>query len=269
MHMITTIALDLDNTLLTSEKTISPRTERALKQLHAAGKRIILCTGRPIKAIQPFLQQLALTQPDDYSITFNGGLVIQNTTNDVLARTSVSKTDLQPLFEQAKTQGFHLDVIDLQRVYSLTDLGKSPYEEFMNGLMPFENVTFADLPADDRFGKIVSAGKDAKTVQEALPATITDFFHVVPSRRTLLEFLPPHTDKASGLKALLGHFGESFENLMAFGDEENDLGMLTAAKVGVAMENAIPEVKAATNAMTASNDADGVAVYLEKYFDLN
>ncbi|WP_318765510.1 Cof-type HAD-IIB family hydrolase [Lactiplantibacillus carotarum] len=266
--MITTIALDLDNTLLTSEKTISPRTEAVLKRLHAAGKRIVLCTGRPIKAIRPFLKQLGLTQADDYAITFNGGLVQQTATGNVMARTSISKQDIQPLFEHAQQNGLMLDVIDLQQVYSIMDLGKSPYEEFINGLMPFKNVDFAALPADDLFGKVVSAGQDAKTIQAGLPTRITDFFHVVPSRRTLLEFLPPHTDKASGLKSLLGHFNEDYDNLMAFGDEENDLGMLTAAKVGVAMANAIPAVKAATTHSTLSNDEDGVAVFLEKYFEL-
>lgn len=266
--MITTIALDLDNTLLTSEKTISPRTEKVLKQLHAAGKRVVLCTGRPIKAIQPYLKQLGLNQPTDYAITFNGGLVQQNTTGDVLARTSVTKDDIKPLYDLAKQKGFYLDAIDLQRVYSLVDLGKSPYEDFLKGLLPFTDLNFADLPADNLYGKVVSAGKDAKTVQADLPASITDFFHVVPSRRNLLEFLPPHTDKSSGLKALLGHFDESYDNLMAFGDEENDLGMLKAAKVGVAMDNAIPTVKAATTHATLTNDEDGVAVFLEKYFKL-
>lgn len=267
--MITTIALDLDNTLLTSEKTISPRTETVLKQLHAAGKRIVLCTGRPIKAIQPYLKQLGLNQQNDYAITFNGGLVQQTTTGDVLARTSISKADIQPLFEQAQKHGFHLDVIDLQQVYSIMDLGKSPYEQFINGLMPFKDVDFADLPADTQYGKVVAAGTDAKTVRASLPDSITSFFHVVPSRVNLLEFLPPHTDKANGLSALLKQFDEGYDNLMAFGDQENDLGMLKAAKVGVAMDNAIPVVKAATNESTLSNDDDGVAVFLEKYFKLS
>ncbi|MFC6182348.1 Cof-type HAD-IIB family hydrolase [Lactiplantibacillus daowaiensis] len=265
--MITTIALDLDNTLLTSDKTISLRTETVLKQLHAAGKRIVLCTGRPIKAIQPFLKQLALTKPTDYSITFNGGLVQQNTTGDVLARNSVTKADIQPLYDYAKANHFPLDVIDLKQVYSLVDLGKSPYEQFMNGLIPFNDITFTALPADDQYGKVVSAYEDVAAIQANLPQAVNDKFHVVPSRRNLLEYLPAGTDKSAGLKALLGHFDEDFENLMAFGDEENDLGMLKAAKVGVAMANAIPTVKAATTDETLSNDEDGVAVFLENYFD--
>ncbi|AVK63615.1 Cof-type HAD-IIB family hydrolase [Lactobacillus sp. CBA3606] len=264
--MITTIALDLDNTLLTSAKTISPRTERVLKQLHTAGKRIVLCTGRPIKAIQPLLKQLALTQPTDYSITFNGGLVQQNTTAAILARTSLTKADLEPLYAFAKKFGFPLDVIDLTQVYSLIELGKSPYEDFLQGLMPFTDLTFATLPADDLFGKVVSASDQVPAIQANLPATIAANFHVVPSRRNLLEFLPNHTDKASGLTQLLAHFNEQATNLMAFGDEENDLGMLKLAQVGVAMDNAIPAVKAVATATTLSNDDDGVAVFLENYF---
>lgn len=264
--MITTIALDLDNTLLTSDKTISPKTEAVLKQLHTAGKRIVLCTGRPIKAIQPFLKQLDLEQPTDFAITFNGGLVQQNTTGDVLARNSVTKADIQPLYDYAQAQHFPLDVIDLKQVYSLVELGKSPYENFMRGLMPFKDVHFEDLPADDQFGKVVSAYEDVASIQANLPQVVTDKFHVVPSRRNLLEYLPAGTDKSAGLKALLAHFNEDFSNLMAFGDEENDLGMLKAAKVGVAMANAIPKVKAATTDDTLSNDDDGVAVFLENYF---
>ncbi|ETY73484.1 Cof-type HAD-IIB family hydrolase [Lactiplantibacillus fabifermentans] len=265
--MITTIALDLDNTLLTSAKTISPRNEQVLKRLHAAGKRVVLCTGRPIKAIQPLIKQLGLTEPGDYSITFNGGLVQQNATGDVLARTSITKADIKPLYDYAQATGLPLDVIDLHQVYSLIDLGKSPYEEFLNGLMPFSDVSFADLPGDDLFGKVVSASAQAVDNRDSLPTNIANGFHAVPSRRNLLEFLPNHTDKASGLKQLLSHFDEDYTNLMAFGDEENDLGMLKAAEVGVAMNNAIPAVKAVTTDETLSNDEDGVAVFLEKYFN--
>jgi len=266
--MITTIALDLDNTLLTSEKTISPRTEKVLKRLHDTGIRVVLCTGRPIKAIQPLLKQLSLLTPDDYSITFNGGLVQQNATGDILARTSLSKADIKPLHAYAKQQGIPLDVIDLTQVFSLVDLGKSEYEAFLKGLMPFTDLSFIDLPADDKFGKVVSASTKAVDNRDQLPTEITAKFHAVPSRRNLLEFLPQHTDKASGLKQLLAHFDDDYCNLMAFGDEENDLGMLKAAKVGVAMDNAIPAVKAIATDHTLNNDDDGVAVFLEKYFSL-
>ena len=76
--MIKMVALDLDGTLLTSDKKISQRNEAILKQLHHDGIKIVLCTGRPINAIWKYIEQLGLTNVDDYTITFNGALVIQN-----------------------------------------------------------------------------------------------------------------------------------------------------------------------------------------------
>ena len=81
--MIKMIALDLDNTLLNSDKEISARNERVLKALHDRGVHVVLCTGRPINAIWPYIEQLGLTRPDDFTITFNGGLVINNVTKEI------------------------------------------------------------------------------------------------------------------------------------------------------------------------------------------
>ena len=65
--MIKMIALDLDNTLLNSDKEISARNERVLKALHDRGVHVVLCTGRPINAIWPYIEQLGLTRPDDFT----------------------------------------------------------------------------------------------------------------------------------------------------------------------------------------------------------
>ena len=78
------VALDLDNTLLNSNKEISQRNEHVLKQLHQEGIKVVLCTGRPINAIWPYIEQLGLTDSDDYTVTFNGGLVINNESREHL-----------------------------------------------------------------------------------------------------------------------------------------------------------------------------------------
>jgi len=268
--MITTIALDLDNTLLNSNKEISKENERVLKELHEAGKRVILCTGRPLGAVQHLVQQLELTQPNDYSITFNGGLVQNNVDQEILAQTTLTKPQVELLYQDAKQRNYPLDVLGPDKVYSLIEFGKSDYEKFMNEMIPFEDVKFADLPADQTFGKVVSSApaKIVTNTRAGLPKNVQDNFHVVPSRPGLLEFLPAGVNKAVGLGQLLGHFGETLDNLMAFGDEENDLEMLQAAGVGVAMGNAIPLIKKAANAETLDNNADGVAAYLKKYFEM-
>ena len=97
--MIKMIALDMDNTLLNSQKEISPRNEAVLKRLHEQGIKIVLCTGRPINAIWPYIEQLGLTTADDYTITFNGGLVVNNQTRAALSEHGISKDKLQAVFE--------------------------------------------------------------------------------------------------------------------------------------------------------------------------
>lgn len=73
--MIKLIAIDLDGTLLNDNKEVTPRNKEVLARAKAQGVKIVICTGRPLRAIRPYLEELSLKEPGDYSITFNGGLV--------------------------------------------------------------------------------------------------------------------------------------------------------------------------------------------------
>lgn len=266
--MIKMIALDLDNTLLTNEKTISQVNEAVLKQVREQGVYVVLCTGRPINAIWHLVEQLGLTDPDDFTITFNGALVINNTSREAIAKQGIEKRDLTPLFDFLKAHDFVMDVLDFDQVYPITDLDKSIYEAGLGNLIPFSPSTFADLP-DQTYAKAVVAAKpdELDTVIAAIPDSLREQYHIVRSQPHILEFLSPTTDKSVGLKALLDHFGLDFSNLMAFGDAENDAGMLKAANVGVAMANSIPEITALTSYHTDTNENDGVAKFITSYFE--
>lgn len=264
--MIKMIALDLDNTLLNSNKEISPRNERVLKQLHAQGIHVVLCTGRPINAIWPLIEQLGLTKPDDYTITFNGGLVINNVTKEHLFELGMSRQDLKPLFEYVHRHQIPLDTLDFERVYELTDQPRSIYKTVLKNI-EFTDAATADLP-DHTFSKAVMAipADQLRPIIENLPDDLLSHYHAVQSQPMIMEFLPPKVNKAVGLKALLNHFDLDFSNLMTFGDADNDLEMIRAAEQGIVMDNGLPEVKQAATAITDSNDQDGVATYCERYF---
>lgn len=264
--MIKMIALDLDNTLLNSDKEISTRNERVLRALHERGVHVVLCTGRPINAIWPYIEQLGLTQPDDFTITFNGGLVINNVTKEHLFELGMAKQDLQPLFDFVKKENIPLDVLDFAKVYELSDQPASIYRTVLKHI-EFQNTRMADLP-DTTFSKAVMAipAEQLTPIIAHLPAELKERYHAVQSQKMIMEFLPKQVDKHVGLKALLDHFGDDFSNLMAFGDADNDLGMIKAAAQGIVMANGLPEVKAAATALTDSNDDDGVATYCERYF---
>ncbi|WP_056941990.1 Cof-type HAD-IIB family hydrolase [Secundilactobacillus kimchicus] len=266
--MIKMIALDLDNTLLKDDKTISVVNETVLKQVRKQGIYVVLCTGRPINAIWHLIEQLGLTNPADFTITFNGALVINNTSREPIAKQGITKAELDPLYHFLKDNHFVMDVLDFDQVYPITDMKKSIYEDGLGGLIPFSALTFSELP-DKTYAKVVVAAKPAEvdTVIAAIPDELRQQYHIVRSQPHILEFLSPTTDKAAGLKALLHHFDLDFSHLMAFGDAENDAGMLKAASVGVAMANSIPEILALTPYHTDTNENDGVAKFVTNYFE--
>lgn len=266
--MINTIALDMDNTLLDSQKKISPRNTAVLRKLHENGVHVVLCTGRPINAIWPYIEQLGLTHPDDYTITFNGGLVVNNVTRKSIFHNGFSYEDLKDVFRFAHEHNYPLDVLDFDRVYEIMDMPRSIYKGTLKNI-EFVDSDFDELPAGQHpYAKVVMAIEPHRLsrIIEKIPANIKRAKHVVQSQPHILEYLPQGVDKSVGLKHLLAHFDSDFSNLMTFGDADNDLGMTKVAADGVVMANGLPEVKEVADHLTASNDDDGVAVYLEKVF---
>lgn len=259
------IALDLDNTLLNPQKEISLRSELVLKNLHQKGIKIVLTTGRPIKGILPFIRQLDLLQADDYAINFNGAVVVNNANQKTLFSHAMVKKDILPIYDLAMTYHFPLDIVSLQQAYSITELGKSTYENYIGPLMTFSDLNFAKLP-DQKYYKFVCQDDPTKIDKISVLLKTVDNLTIVRSRRDLLEFLPRGTNKKNGLEKLISYFEFKWSDIMAFGDEENDEEMIQSAGVGVAMENAVVSVKKIANNVTLSNADDGVAVFLENYF---
>ncbi|MCY9806300.1 Cof-type HAD-IIB family hydrolase [Lentilactobacillus senioris] len=264
------IALDLDGTLLTSDKTISDYTQQVLKNLHSAGIKVVLCTGRPINAIWRFIEQLDLVGSEDYTITFNGALVVENDNKTELFKQGLKKHDFDRLHRFAKQVHAPLDLLDFEQAYSLTDLKPSNYQnQFKPGVLHFEAENYANISDQDEFPKAVMCDSPSLLDEylAQLPAEANKHYHIVRSQPIITEFLAMDMDKQVGLSHLLNHFGWDFSNLMTFGDAENDLGMIKAAGTGVVMKNGQPQMLEIADVVTDfDNDHDGVAHYLETAF---
>ncbi|ETO40697.1 Hydrolase (HAD superfamily) [Fructilactobacillus florum 8D] len=264
--MIKMIALDLDNTLLNSDKKISSLNTKVLKKLHRQGLKVVLCTGRPLNAVLDYVDQLDLHEAADYTITFNGGLVLRNRDQQVLFQHGMSKPQLSALYQFAKQQQLPLDVLNFSQVYPVTDLVKSIYQQTLRATIKFVPTAWGQL-SQQTYAKAIIATQPQQldAVVARLSNELRHDYHIMRSQPKILEFLPPKVDKVYGLGALLSYFGWDFSNLLAFGDAENDAGMLRQAKIGVAMGNATPEIKQLADEETATNDQDGVALFLEKF----
>ncbi|MDN6639941.1 MAG: Cof-type HAD-IIB family hydrolase [Tetragenococcus sp.] len=266
--MIKLIAIDLDGTLLDGQKKISWRNKNILQKARAQGVKVVICTGRPLAGIRPYLEELKMQSPGDYSITFNGGLVQKNDTGEIVAKAAMKQEDVLDLTKLAHELDLPLDVLSDEVVLSVPTSAQhlSIYPQ-LNPLLTFQATTVEELTADRLYNKaVVGYHQDYLDEQIAkIPAVYKDRYEVIKSRGNLLEFMPKGVTKAFGIASLAQDLDFSPEEVMSIGDEENDLPMIEYAGYGVAMENAVEQVKAKANIITASNDEDGVAQVVEEY----
>ncbi len=266
--MIKLVAIDLDGTLLDSKKEISSRNKAVLAQAKAAGVKVVLCTGRPLAAIEGYLETLNLRDNGDYSITFNGGLVQKNDTGEIIEKNPMPLEDIHVLYGLAETLNVPLDILSDGIVLQLPVSKEytSLYSQ-LNNLLTFEPVELVDLTAERIYNKaVVAIDEDYLDEQiKKIPSEFYDKYEVIKTRSNLLEFMPKGITKAYGISLLAKDLAIEQEEIMTIGDEENDLPMIEYAGLGVAMENAVPRVKELADVITDTNDNDGVAKAVEKF----
>lgn len=272
MTTIKLIALDLDNTLLLPDKKLSHRNKCILQTLHHHHIKIVLTTGRPLPNTKPILDQLNFTEKDDYVILFNGGLIKNLSNNNILLNKYFSIKNIQHILLILKSLSLPIDLVTQNHVYSIKEYGQSAYSQLISRSLPYSqiNLSVLNTHTNFQFNKFVvcATSEQLSHLEKILSNSplINNQFNFVRSRRILLEFVPKNVNKALALNALLEHLSLTPDNLMAFGDEENDIEMIKLARIGVAMGNAIPKVKAAADFQTLDNVHDGVSEFLESYF---
>ncbi|MCE7989204.1 MAG: HAD family phosphatase [Caldilinea sp. CFX5] len=249
MHTIA--AIDLDDTLLRHDGALSPRTCATLEQWLAANRRIVIATGRPPRSIGRSLPAFLHQVP---WICYNGAET--RLADQPIYQNLVPAADVFAILTQIEqsTPG-RLVGVEINNVLYLNRMAPqrtTPYE--------VADLFMLDQPA----AKVLIFSENA----EALPPLT---FAVPSSARIMYSARYPHfiqiigcrTDKAEALRTLVASWQMSMCDVVAFGDDTNDVDMVRDSGLGVAMSNAVPEVKAVADRVTTSNDEDGVALVLE------
>lgn len=276
---IKAIVLDIDGTLLTDEKKISSATKQALIEAQKNGIKVILASGRPTSGMLPFVKELALDDYHGLVVSYNGAHVLDLTTNKELFS--------QPLpIDTSKRILEHLKQFDV-----LPMIAKEDYmyvNDVYNGLLnldpakePFNIIEYEargghfslcekkDLAAfvDFPLHKILVAG-DPNYLSDNWKKIIAPFKNEVSgmfSAPVYFEFTDRGIDKANALDQVLGEQGITADQIISFGDGHNDLSIIQYAGTGVAMGNAVAELKEAADHITLSNNDEGIAVALKKF----
>ncbi|GAF15211.1 promiscuous sugar phosphatase YidA, haloacid dehalogenase-like phosphatase family [Bacillus sp. JCM 19046] len=262
------IAIDMDGTLLNDQHEVTEGVKVALKEAKAAGAKIVLCTGRPLGGVTRYLIDLELDGEDDYVIAYNGAVVQNNATKESIVSLTLSYQDLLDLTSLAESLATPMHFFDTERLYT-TNQDISPYtiyESFVTQV-PLSYRKLEEVEKEIALPKIMFIDEPdrlAKTIN-AIPADVKEKYEMVQSAPFFLEILHPEASKGNAVKHLAEKLGINRDQVMCIGDNGNDLSMIKFAGCGIAMANAIPELKASADVETKSNNEDGVAHAIRTY----
>lgn len=271
------IVMDIDGTLVSSQKKITTKTKEALINAQKNGIKVILASGRPTRGMYGYAKELELEKYEGFLVSYNGAVVTDCKTNEILFNQTLSVKDGQDILNHLKK----FDVIPMlykdeymyvSNVYkNMIDLPDGPYNivEYEARGCDFLICEKANLAAFANFpmNKILVAGNPLylKEKVEEMYAPFTEKVSCVFSAPFYLEFTDKGIDKAKALSTVLPPLGIESVDVISFGDGQNDLSIIEYAGMGVAMGNAVEELKNIANHITLSNDEDGIAVALEKF----
>lgn len=260
------IAIDMDGTLLNEDKEISIRTKETIAEAKARGKNVLIATGRPIKGVGRYIEELNLNDEGDYVVTFNGALVQSTKDHKIIMDMPLDVESYRELYELSKELDVHIHALTDKSVITPKN---NPYTEIESSInqIPIIEGPVEDIHDDTMIVKVmyIDAPEVLDRVTEELPEWVREKYSILRSTPYFLEFLDPRVNKGVGVKAVAEKLGIDNEKVICVGDAENDLAMIQYAKLGVAMENATDELKEAAEYITKSNEDDGVAHVIEKF----
>jgi Cof subfamily protein (haloacid dehalogenase superfamily) len=261
------IAIDIDGTLLNEKNHLAQPTIDTITAARQKGIKVVLCTGRPLSGVKPYLDALSISGADEYAITFNGAMS-QSLDGKVITHQTLTYDEFLETEMLARKLGVHYQFETMDAIYAFNrDL--SPYSVGESYLvrLPIKYRTPEEIKPDLVISKamFVDFPKLITTANNQLPQSLRDQMYVVQSEPFFIEIMNKKASKGNALHALATDLGFSAENVMAIGDQGNDLTMIKYAGLGVAMENGIDDVKEAASFITKSNAENGVAYAIKKW----
>ncbi|MEX0744638.1 MAG: Cof-type HAD-IIB family hydrolase [Phycisphaeraceae bacterium] len=258
------IALDLDGTLLRSDKRLSRHSIRAIADATTRGVHVVLASARPPRTVRELYDRLTL---ETLQVNYNGALV-----HDAVRRRHVHHTPMsQKLatrlvrFARKFDPKVAVSVEILDKWYTdrvdptlLTETARHQGPDFVGPLASFLHVPVTKL-------MLLAPPHRLQPLTDAVRRKFGSQVGVLVSDRHLIQIVHPEVDKAAAVAWVAKRYGIDPEQVMAVGDAPNDLGMLRWAGLGVAVGNAWSAVREAADVIVSANDDDGVAEAIRRY----
>lgn len=288
--MIKMIIMDMDGTLLNEDQEITAKTKQALLKAQEQGITLVLASGRSYRTLYPYGLQLNMDKNNGYFICSNGAVIASADLKRVEFIKQLEPEEVQEVFLFAKD--YDVEIMAVQDNYihdyipdQLMKLKKEYRKENnIDEKVPYTSGTFALIVDQSKLYDNIEYVKEAKDFTEKankmtlshepeelqklyqaiVPALSSKYNFALTSPRWL-EVAPLNINKGNTILQLASELSIQPEEIMVFGDGENDLSMFEVVKYGIAMGNAMPTVKEVAYDVTATNNEDGIAQAIEKY----
>ena len=247
MKNIKAIITDLDRTLLRTDKTLSEYTVEVLKECKARGIKVMAATARPERTVTEY----------DAGIGFDA-MTVMNGAKVMVGDKVMTYGIPEELAEEMLSK-----VCERKKLLFSVETGEILYAA--EHIPEFEytlHTDFPKLPAGETAYKILVSGEGAaEFVKENLPEGL----HCTVANGYLVQIMSKNANKRNGVHVMLDAFGIAPDEAVYFGDDQDDAESMRLCGLGVAVSNAIPEVKAVADEIAESNDTDGVARWIEEH----
>ncbi|MDA8426368.1 MAG: Cof-type HAD-IIB family hydrolase [Treponema sp.] len=255
------IALDLDDTLLREDLSVSEENRRALAEAESAGIKLVLASGRNIYSMRHYASLLGLDGPGDYLICSNGAEIIESQSGRVIDLRLLSPELCREVAAAIEERGFPWHMYDGGTIYvnRRTPWAESDSRRTGQPLVQIEEGEGFFAKGQVKF--VVPGEPEAVAgLLKELAALFRGRAEVFTSKPYFLEVLPLEADKGAALGRLAAKLGIAMDRVMTIGDAMNDYTMIKAAGWGCAPANALPEIKAVARFVSdRSNEEDAVA----------
>ncbi len=255
------IAIDLDGTLLNNEGQVSEETKEVITEIRNQGHKVVIATGRHTMSAIPIAEQLALT---DSIVCFNGALVMNMEKNQAKLVHSFVQQELKKLIALVKEWGYGY-ITSTQNSYHI----ESQYRHLIDlfgkiGIKVEESDSLENLAHPILKTSIIGTEEELNQIERFVQPTIPHL-GVVRSGEESIDIMNREASKGVALQWLANHYQVKQEDTISFGNYYNDISMFQYAGTGVAVDNAPDQVKQQADIITASNEENGVAQFLEEH----
>ena len=265
--MIRLIATDLDDTLLNAQSDLNPRVLDALHAAMAAGCGITLSSGRMLEAMVPLAERIGVNAP---MLLYNGEAAYDHRTGETIFADRLPYETALGIVEMAEAMGLYIQAYPGRGYYcrEVCDHTRRYAASVQVEAIPIHMPVSAWMRAQPRDLQkllIIDTPEGADRAQAALMSAFSGKATFLKSRANFIEIVPDGVDKGQALMRLAAHLGIAPDEVMAFGDGQNDVPMIAAAGTGVAVSNACPAALEAADIVAPSNLEDGVAQIIEAW----